>query len=179
MKNLLLSSLLLVSLQIIAQKNQVSLSFGPSFADPVNTSGTEYFKKGIGAGLRGYYPVSKKGSIMANINYVLFGNKPKYTASYSLTSVKVGYKTFLNNSGFFIYADAGMVLITSKDKSSLYPGKTLTTSGFGLGSGYSIPVIKNSYLDISPSINFNNAALFGRRLSPEVNISYRINLGKR
>lgn len=59
MKNLLLVFSLFISSQSIAQVNKASISFGPSFGDPINTSGTEYFKKGIGAGLRAYYPVSK------------------------------------------------------------------------------------------------------------------------
>ena len=177
MKNLLLAFTLIISSQTIAQVNKTSISFGPSFGDPVNTSGTEYFKKGIGAGFRAYHPVSKNGSLMANVNYLSFGAKDKYTTSYSLTSFKVGYKTFLNNSNFYLYADAGLVILTAKDVS--VPGSgSFTTSGFGLGGGYSLPVTKNSYIDFSPSINLNNASMFGRRISPELNISYRFNLHK-
>ena len=177
MKNLLLAFTLFISAQSFGQVNKTSISFGPSFGDPVNTSGTEYFKKGIGAGLRAYYPVSKNGSLMGNVSYLSFGAKDKYTMSYSLTSLKVGYKTFLNNSNFYVYADAGLVFLSAKDVSVSRTSHTVT-SGFGLGFGYSLPVTKNSYLDISPSLNLNNAAMFGRRLTPEINIGYRINLHK-
>ncbi len=116
---------------------------------------------------------------MANINYVSFGNKPKYTTSYSLTTFKLGYKTFFNNSNFYAYADAGLALISVKDNSLSFPGKSqITTPTFGLGLGNSFPITKNSYLDISPGLNFNNASSFGRRLTPEINIGYRINLRK-
>ena len=178
MKNLLLAFFLFISSQSIAQLNKASLSFGPSFGDPVNTSGTEYFKKGIGAGIRGYLPVSKNGALMANVNYISFGAKEKYTTSYSLTTFKVGYKTFLNNSKFYLYADAGLALISVKDALALTGKSERITPAFGLGFGYSLPVTKNSYLDISPALNFNNAASFGRRLTPEINIGYRINLHK-
>lgn len=173
MKKLLLAAFILISLQTFSQKGQSSISFGPSFASPMSSSTTDYFKTGIGAGLRGYYGVSKHGSLMFNVNYVSFGYKPKYTISYSLTSFKAGYKTFIGNN-FYVYGDAGIVLLSAKDKLSSNPF-TSTALGLGAGFGYSYPVTKNSYIDISPSLNFNNSG-FGRRLSAEVNISYRINL---
>lgn len=114
---------------------------------------------------------------MANMNYISYGAKDKYTTSYSLTTFKVGYKTFLNNTKFYVYADAGLVFLFAKDaaiSNSIYK----TTSGFGLGFGYSVPVTKNSYIDISPSLNLNYTPVVGRRLSGELNISYRINLHK-
>lgn len=178
MKNLLPVLFLFICSQTIAQVNKTSISFGPSFGDPLNTSGTEYFKKGIGGGVRAYYPVSKNGSLMANFNYLSFGNKPKYTTSYSLTTFKLGYKTFFNNSNFYAYADAGVALISVKDNAVSAGKGQITTSTFGLGLGYSLPVTKNSYLDISPGLNLNNASYFGRRLTPEINIGYRINLRK-
>lgn len=178
MKNLLLVLSLFISSQTIAQINKSSISFGPTFCDPLNGSGIKHFKTGIGAGMRGFYPVSRNGSLMVNASYVSFAPQPKNTTSYSLTTFKIGYKTFFNHSNFYVYADAGIVVITAKDK--LYPNlSTTTTTGLGLGFGYSLPVTKNSYIDISPGLNLNNAALFGRRLSPELNVSYRINLSKK
>jgi hypothetical protein len=175
MKNLLLALLLFISAQSFAQNNQASISFGPSLADPLNTSVKE-FKTGIGAGIRGYYPISNRGSIMGNINFVSFGPKPKYTVSYALTSFKLGYRTFIGNSNFYLYADAGLVLLSAKN-SVTGSRSNSTTWGFGLGGGYSLPVSKNSFIDFSPSMNYNNS-YFGRKLSPELNISYRIKLHK-
>jgi hypothetical protein len=87
MKNLLLALFAFSSIYSNGQKGQISLSVGPSIADPLNTSTTQYFKKGIGGGIRGYYGLSKNGSLMANFNYVAFGNYPSsnlpYTSSYA------------------------------------------------------------------------------------------------
>ena len=175
MKNLLLTLFLFISLQGLAQINKASISLGPSFADPLNASGAGLFKKGIGASVRGYYPVSANGSVMANVSYVSFGYKPGYTTSFSLSTFKAGYKTFFNHSNFYVFADAGLVLLTAKEVSKPNSNSLITT-GFGLGFGYSLPVTRNSYIDFSPALNVNNAAGFGRRLTPEINISYRINL---
>ncbi|MEJ7673032.1 MAG: hypothetical protein WKF59_10040 [Chitinophagaceae bacterium] len=62
-----------------------------------------------------------------------------------------------------MFGDAGIVLISAKDKLYPTPSNTITT-GLGLGFGYSLPVTKNSYIDISPSLNFNNAALLWKKI---------------
>jgi hypothetical protein len=113
---------------------------------------------------------------MANVNYVSFAPKPKYSVSYALTSFKLGYKTFIGSSNFFLYGDAGLVVLSAKN-STTSSRSNLSTWGFGIGGGYSLPLSKNSFVDFSPSLNYNNS-YFGRKLSPELNISYRINLHK-
>jgi len=140
MKNLILALFTFSSIHLDAQKGQISLSIGPSVADPVNTSTTKYFTKGIGGSIRGYYDLSKNGSLMANFNYVSFGNNPNstlpYTMNYSLTSYKLGYKTFINNSNFYVYGDAGIVRVNTLSK-SLNTSINSTKFGLGTGLGYS------------------------------------------
>lgn len=127
----------------------------------------------------GYYGLSKNGSLMANFNYVSFGNNPSstlsYSMNYSLTSYKLGYKTFINNSDFYVYGDAGLVRTNSMSK-SLSTSANSTRFGLGTGLGYSLKPGK-SYIDISPSLNYTRNAF--RQLSPDLNISYRFDLKRK
>jgi hypothetical protein len=68
-----------------------------------------------------------------------------------LTSYKLGYKTFLNNSNFYVYGEAGLVGVHSTSE-SLKTSASSTRFGIGSGLGYSLKLGK-SYIDISPSIN--------------------------
>ncbi len=158
--------ILLVTFSANAQKGQNSLSIGPSVGIPLNFS-TGY-KTGFGGGIRGYFGVTPKGAVLANVNILSFPTKFSEGTG-TLTSLKVGYRTYFNSAKFFIFGDGGLV------KKSGEIGENDIDFGAGGGIGYSITTGKNGSIDIVPSYNVVFQSVINRTWL-DFHLAYRFKL---
>lgn len=172
MKNLLLTMLVFISISASAQNGKFSISIGPSISSPLDRAKEDYFKTGFGGSLKTYYSISKHGAIMAHVNYMNFGSNAKPAIpSFSLSSIKLGYRNFIGNTTLFVQGDAGLVVASSN-------GYTRNVLGASAGFGYSLPVGKMGHIDIAPGFNYLKTQ-FVRNNYADLNLSYRFRLGKK
>jgi hypothetical protein len=167
---LVLSAFIMLTFSANAQKGESSLSVGPSIGIPLNFN--DGYKTGFGAGLRGYYGLTKQGSVLANINFISYAAKFSGGDAATLTSIKLGYKSYLNSPKFFMYGDGGVVIKSGNT------GKTGSDLGLGGGLGYSIPTGKSGYIDIIPSFNIVFQSAINRTWL-DLHFAYRFNLTKK
>ena len=154
-----------------AQKGVFSIEAGPSAGFAIIKS--QYFntiyKPGFGGGIGALYNTTTKSAITFKFNYLSMAGKMVNTGSLNLTAVKVGYKTYFNNSTAFVFADGGVNIFSSNN------GNASTSPGAGGGLGYSIAAGKKNHIDIAASFD----ALFGTPIHSEwlnIHVGYRINI---
>lgn len=130
-----------------AQKQVSYISVGPSVGIPINFTNC---KIGSGIGFRYYKGVSRQGSIMGNINAMIF--PLKVAGDVSFFSTKVGYQSVIKHSNLFVYGDAGIVYRSGFSRFKLVGGGDIYGAAGG-GIGYSIPVNGKKRFDVIPSYN--------------------------
>jgi hypothetical protein len=141
--------LLLLQISSKAQKGSFSLSLGPStgFAIINAQNFKVQYKPGFGAGISALYNTTAKSSVTLKVNYLSMASKLSNLSSLGWTCIKLGYKSYFNNSKMFVFGDGGI---------NIFSGKNIhSNSSFGLGSGlgYSIPIGKNGNIDVVPSFD--------------------------
>jgi hypothetical protein len=163
--------LLLLQISIQAQKGSFSLSLGSStgFAIINAQNYKAQYKPGFGAGMSTLYNTTSKSSVTLKINYLSIASKLNNLPSLGWTSIKLGYKSYFNNSQIFGFGDGGINIFSGRNFNS--------NSSFGLGSGvgYSIPVGKNGNIDVVPSFDI----LLGNPINStwlNFHLGYRLNI---
>lgn len=146
---LFIAVLLLIQISSRAQRGSFSLSFGPSagFAIIKAQNFKVQYKPGFGAGVNAFYNTTAKSSVTLKVNYLSIASKLSNVSSLGWSSIKLGYKSYFNNSKIFLFGDGGINIFSGKNINS--------NSSFGLGSGlgYSILVGKNGNIDVVPSFD--------------------------
>jgi len=161
--------LLLLQISVKAQKGSFSLGLGPSSALAIIDSKNfkAQFKPGFGAGISALYNTSDKSSLVLRVNYLSMAPKSANLLTLKWTAIKLGYRTYFNNSNVFVFGEGGLNIFSSKNSSSN------TSFGLGAGLGYSISVGKSSSIDIAPSYDL----LLSNPINSNwlgLNIAYRI-----
>ncbi|PKL88867.1 MAG: hypothetical protein CVV23_07975 [Ignavibacteriae bacterium HGW-Ignavibacteriae-2] len=165
MKKAVLILSIIFAVSITAQAQQIKFSAGPEIALPMGDFG-DIAGTGIGASLRGEYPINEKIVGIAEIGYLTWGEKETFgiTSSYSAIPIQVGAKYYFNN-GFYGIAEAGMHLFTVNLKidwdgfGTVEEDESTSDFGFGFGAGYEFPVDKfmfdvNAKYQIISDINY-------------------------
>ncbi len=171
MKKIFFSILVLVIVNsTFAQKKAIEISAGPTTDLNFNI----YYKHSIGASVKARYTVSKLGAIIGDITWLV--QKPKSStpviiSSLNMLNIKFGYLSYINNSHFFIQADAGISHYSYKDN------KAAAQTGFigGFGVGYSFVINSKSSIDIAPNLNYLSQDGTGWLI---INLGYRIKLNQ-
>jgi hypothetical protein len=166
MKTFLLSLLLAVSLFSFAQRRESSISIGPSIGMRPDLRGNW----GSGASLRGYIGTTKRGAVLLNSNVIFYPSSYE-DRTWTVSMLKVGYKTQFLHPNLFVYGDAGVTISYGT------PWKEGADPAAGVGVGYSIPVGERKYIDIVPGWNFRlrhyAAPWITRSSHLELHLAYR------
>ena len=158
------------------QKGTNSLGIGVKMRFPFSQSSYSAEYRDIGPNLQANWGVTKLGSVQAWLSHIFINlNGHDSTAGRSITFLQAGYRSYFLNSGFFVQADAGL-LLWGRGK---IKGSIVSSWIGGAGGGYSFKLSSTSFLDISPSANimFNTGKY---KLTNSLwiigNVTYRFNL---
>lgn len=163
--------LLISSTTIYAQKGTFSASAGPTYGLPLSNIFKRYFHNGVGGDLRLLYNTTNHSAAFVNLSRLYIGSKQVDGGSLQLNAAKFGYTTYFNKTHIFILAHTGLYSLSAKTFDSRY------RIGFGGGMGYTIPIGKQSNIDIQSTFDNFISPAQGKWLN--FHAGYRINLNKK
>lgn len=172
---LLVAAAMLFAAFCNAQNKSFSVGIGPTLGLPFNSN----YNIPWGLSVKSQLGLTKLGFVHGDVTYLRTKSvRQPGQFNVSVVNIKAGYSSYFKaSSGFFITADAGLSVEsynTTRKDSFNYNNNYSFIAGAGLG--YSFRLKNNSFIDLTPTVNYVSNPRSISRLWCIINMTYRFNV---
>lgn len=177
---LLVAAAMLFAAFCNAQNKSFSVGIGPALGLPFNSN----YNIPWGLSVKSQLGLTRLGFVHGDVTYLRTKSVLQPVKfNVSMVNIKAGYSSYLKaSSGLFITADAGLSVEsyykTRKDTFNINSNNNYSFIA-GAGLGYSFRLKNNSFIDLTPTVNYVSNPRSMSRLWCIINMTYRFNLKAR